>query len=347
MSFLLYGANGYTGELITRLAAEQGIKPILAGRSADKVKPLAERYGMPYRIFDLSDTAALEAALSEVKVVLHAAGPFMYTAKPMIEACLRKGVHYLDITGEMEIFEMAASLDAKAQAANIMLMPGVGFDVVPTDCLAKHLSELMPDAKFLRLAFAGNAGLSQGTAITMAENLGNGGAIRKDGKIISVPNAYKRRDIPFTANKTLHTMTIPWGDVSTAYYTTGIPNIEVYLGVPPKVAKTSARANWFKWVFKLNFVKRAIINKIKKRPAGPNDEQRAKSKTLLWGEAENAQGTIITARLITPEGYTVTAFTALTIAMKVLSGNAPIGYQTPAKAYGKGLILEMEGTQFS
>ena len=130
-------------------------------------------------------------------MVLHCAGPFSRTARPMVEACLRNKKHYTDITGEIAVFEACAALDKKAQEAGIMLMPGVGFDVVPTDCLAKHLKGRLPTATRLSLAFYGVGRLSHGTQATMIMNIGKGGAIRRDGKITGVPAAWKTREIDF------------------------------------------------------------------------------------------------------------------------------------------------------
>ncbi|MEL6134213.1 MAG: saccharopine dehydrogenase NADP-binding domain-containing protein, partial [Bacteroidota bacterium] len=254
MKFLLYGAYGYTGQLIVRLAKAQGMEPILAGRNAEKLQALADTHGFETRVFDLADTQALEAALHEVPVVLHAAGPFIHTAKPMMEACIRTQTHYLDITGEIQVFEMGKRRDVQAQEAGIMIMPGTGFDVVPTDCLALFLKEQLPDATHLQLAFAGNGGLSHGTALTMIENLGSPGAIRKDGKITPVPQGYKAKEIPFKL-KPRFCMTIPWGDVSTAYYSTSIPNIEVYTGVKPTSYKMVKRQRYFTWLLRSSFFK--------------------------------------------------------------------------------------------
>src|SRR6185436_12676748 len=224
-TFLIYGANGYTGELITRYAVERGMKPILAGRNAVKIEELAKKDHLDYRIFSLDETTRMDAALQEVDVVLHCAGPFSLTSRPMVEACLRNRKHYTDITGEISVFETMAALDKKAQDAGIMLMPGVGFDVVPSDCLARHLKDRLPTASHLSLAFYGMGRLSHGTQATMTMNVGKGGAIRKDGKITSVPAAWKTGEIDF-GEVTKTGVTIPWGDVATAFYSTGIPNIE-------------------------------------------------------------------------------------------------------------------------
>jgi short subunit dehydrogenase-like uncharacterized protein len=340
-TFLLYGANGYTGQLITKMSHEYGLTPILAGRRKDVLEPMAAAFNTSYRVADLNDPVAVDAALKGVDLVLHAAGPFKRTAKPMIEACLRNKKHYIDITGEIEVYEMAKKYDDAAKKAGIMIMPGVGFDVVPTDCIALFLKNKMPDATELKLAFASLGGrLSRGTATTMAEGMGNKSAARKDGKIVPVPLGHKGMMVDFGA-KEIFVMTIPWGDISTAYTTTGIPNIETYTGVPQKTYKMLKYQSLFNWLLRTSFMRNRQLKKINSRPAGPSDEQRAKSKSAVWGEVKNSKGEISRARLIGPDGYSITAYASLIITKKILEGNFKAGYQTPAGCYGADLILEV------
>ncbi len=343
--FLLYGANGYTGKLIAKLAASYQLQPILAGRTESLIQQLAEELNLPYRIIDLDDRESLEKALSEVKLVLHAAGPYVYTAKQMIEACLKTGVHYTDINGDISVFEMLKKYDAVAKEKNIMVMPGVGFDVVPTDCIALQLKNKMPNATHLKLAFASvGGGLSHGTAITMAGKIGEGGAVRLNGKIVGSPLGHKGMWVNF-GDKSLFVMSIPWGDVSTAYTTTCIPNIEAYTGIAPKVYRM-LKFQWaFNWLLRTNFVRNFIKKKIKSRPPGPSNEQRKKSSSLVWGEVSNAEGKIITTAISCLDGYTLTAHSSLLITKKILEGNLKLGYQTPAGCYGENLIMEVQGTK--
>ncbi len=338
--FLIYGANGYTGELITRYAVERGMKPILAGRNAIAIEELAKKHHLDYRVFALDETARLDAALQEVDMVLHCAGPFSITSRTMVEACLRNKKHYTDITGEISVFESMAALDDKAKASEIMVMPGVGFDVVPSDCLARHLKDRLPSATHLSLAFYGMGRISHGTQATMTMNVGRGGAIRKDGKITPVIAAWKSREIDFGEVKKLG-VTIPWGDVSTAYYSTGIPNIEVFTVMPKQNLKMLKMSRYIGWLLATKPVQDYLQKQIP--PGGPSDEERAKGKTLLWGEASDLNGNRVISRIQGPEGYTITALAALNIAQKILDGNFKTGFQTPAKAYGADLVLEIEG----
>jgi short subunit dehydrogenase-like uncharacterized protein len=215
--------NGYTSELIAREAVSRGLKPILSGRTAAKVEQLAANLGLQARVFDLANAATTSRNVEGMGLVLHCAVPFSATAAPMMAACLAAHAHYLDITGEISVLEHARTLEAAARIAGIAVCPGVGFEVIPTDCVAAALKAALPDATHLALGFdsrSGPSGLSPGTAKTSFEGLAQGGKVRKDGRIISVPLAYKTRRIDFGDGEKL-AMTIPWGDVSTAYATTG------------------------------------------------------------------------------------------------------------------------------
>jgi short subunit dehydrogenase-like uncharacterized protein len=343
--FLLYGANGYTGQLIARMAHQYGLEPILAGRNAGQVEPLARQLGLPYLVFDLNDRQALLAALAKVKVVVHAAGPFKYTASQMIEACLQTGVHYVDINGDISVFEFIKTYDDAAKKAGVMLLPGAGFDVVPTDCLALYLKQKMPAAVMLQIAFASlGGGVSHGTAMTMAGKLGEGGAVRRNGKIEKVPLGHKCMEVDLGAKK-LWVMGLPWGDVSTAYHSTAIPNTEVYTAIPKKTFRILKYQWLFNWLLRTEFMRNIVRNKIKQRPAGPSDEQREKAKSLVWAKVTDAAGNALAARLSGPEGYTITAHGALLVTRKILQGLYKPGYQTPASAYGENLVMEIPGVQ--
>lgn len=344
--YLIYGANGYTGHLTAKLAKERGHKPILAGRTESKVKAVAEELGFEYRVFDLGDIEAREKALADVELVLHCAGPFSRTAEAMTEACLATKTHYLDVTGEVEVFEFLSTKDDAAKNAKIMILPGVGFDVVPSDCLALHLKNRLPDATHLALGFHSQGRSSRGTANTIVENVNKGGVIRENGVIIKVKPAAKSRIIDFGRGETLG-VTIPWGDVSTAYHSTQIPNIEVYMAVPKATMWAMKSTRVFGGLLSTKPVQNFLKKRIQNGPAGPSDEERAKWKTCLWGEAKNAEGKVAVSRLVGPEGYTLTARTALAIIERVLDGKAPIGYQTPSSAYGADLIVEIEGVSRS
>lgn len=341
-NFLLYGANGYTGDLIARLAVQRGLRPILAGRNATKIAPLSTELGLEYRAFTLDDDAAVDEALADVPVVLHCAGPFSQTSKQMVAGCLRTKTHYLDITGEVAVFEAIAARNHDAKTAGVMLLPGVGFDVVPSDCLAAHLKDRLPSATRLSLGFQALGKISRGTATTMVEAQNQGGLVRRGGVLTPVPTAGKTRLIDF-GQGAVEATTIPWGDISTAFYSTGIPDIEVYVAFPTSIRLGMVASRYFGWLLGLSAVQNFQKYLIQNQPPGPTEAERAQGKSLLWGEVEDSSGKRLVSRLQCLEGYTLTALTAVAIAQKVLAGQVIVGFQTPSLVYGADVILEIEG----
>jgi short subunit dehydrogenase-like uncharacterized protein len=343
-TFLLYGANGYTGRLIAREAWVRGLRPVLAGRTAESIQKLASELGLEQRIFSLEDATATRAGIEGMKAVLNCAGPFVRTAGPLVDACLEARVHYLDITGEISVFESLAARDTEAMAAGILLLPGVGFDVVPSDCLAAHLHRRLPTATYLALAFRGIGRFSRGTATTIIENLHRGGVVRSDGMLMPVPTAWRTREVDFGQGPML-AVTIPWGDVSTAYHSTGIRNIEVYTAASRGQLRRMRLSRWFGWALRSAWLQKLLKRRIQAGPPGPTDEERAKGLTFLWGEVSDETGRRAVSRLDGPEGYTFTMLTTLATLQRVLAGDAPPGFQTPSLAYGPDFVLDVSGVQ--
>jgi short subunit dehydrogenase-like uncharacterized protein len=345
--WLIYGANGYTGELAAREAARRGLTPILAGRSADAVAALARELGLPFRSFPLDDPAVVRAGLGGVGAVLHCAGPFVRTSAIMVNACLATGAHYLDITGEIPVFEAVLSqqkADA-ARRAGVALLPGVGFDVVPSDSLAARLAAALPGATELVLAFAADGGSwSRGTAKTMIESLPHAGAVRRSGKIVPVPLAFDAREIDFGGRLGKRwAMTIPWGDVATAYHTTGIPNIRVYSGAAPGQIRRLRRLRPLLPLAGLGFVKRFLAGRVDRTVTGPGPEVRANARTYLWGEVRDSAGNCVSTTLETPEAYAFTAVSAVAAAERALAGAVSPGAWTPARAFGPDFVAGLPG----
>jgi short subunit dehydrogenase-like uncharacterized protein len=342
---LIYGCYGYTGKLISEHAVKSGLKPTLAGRDEKRVIELAEKLQLPYVCFDLNEVDVVAEKLSPFKVVIHCAGPFIHTSRIMVDACIKAKTHYLDITGEYQVFEEIYKKDFKAENAGILLMPGVGFDVVPSDCLAFYLKQQYPMADTLELALYQKGGrLSHGTAITIAENLGESCMIRKDGVLKAVPNGELTRKVVFETDPVV-TVAIAWGDIVSAFRSTKIPNITVYNAVPPKLIKKMKQSNRWGFIFRWRWVKNLIIRGIKKRPAGPTEQERETAKTYIWGRVTNSLGLKKTAILKLPEGYTLTYLTAVRIAQLVLDGKVPVGAKTPAQVFGADFILQFEGVK--
>ncbi|WP_323173543.1 saccharopine dehydrogenase NADP-binding domain-containing protein [Natrialba sp. PRR66] len=340
---LIYGAYGYTGRLVTEQAIGDGLDPIVAGRSAGKAESLAATHDLDYRVFTLDDSSVVADALADVAVVLNCAGPFVRTSGPMVDACIEAGTHYLDITGEIEVFEAIAAHDTEAEAASVTLLPGVGFDVVPTDSLAAHLSARLPDATHLELGFQGLDELSPGTAHTAIESLDDSGTVRRDSDLVDVPVAHDVRTIDFGDGSTT-AATIQWGDVSTAYHTTGIPNVTVYAAQPEATIRFLRLSNRLGWLLGSTPVQSALHGLVDRFVDGPNEAARREESMYVWGRATNGEESVV-SRLVTPESYLFTSHSAPHLAARVRDGEAPVGFQTPASAFGPDIALDIDGVE--
>lgn len=340
-NWLIYGANGYTGQLIAREAKLRGLNPILAGRNETSINALAEKLGFNSCIFDLKNRQNIVRKLANVQLVLNCAGPFSSTCQPLIDACIQSKVHYLDITGEISVFEYAHSQNQLAEESDIILCPGVGFDVIPTDCIAAQLKQILPDASYLALGFDSSSRISPGTAKTAIEGLALGGKARVNGQIRRVPLAWKSRWIDFGRGEKLAT-TIPWGDVSTAFYTTGIPNIEVYIPISPKRLSMLKKINYIRWCLGIKWVQNFLKSKLAKQK-GPDPKQLQNQLTSVWGEVKNIQGDSKNIRITTANGYTLTVAGSLAVAEYLLKTRLKGGYKTPSQLMGADFITRLPG----
>lgn len=340
--FMIYGATGYTGKLTARMAKEQGLRPVLSGRNAVKLKAFAEPLGLEYRAACLDEANRLAQALHDIDVVLNTAGPFSATARPVVDACLRTGTHYLDITGEIPVFEALYRRDAEARSRNVMIMPGVGFVVVPSDCLAAHVAARLPGTQHLKIGISRVDFISRGSAKTMIELVSDAVKIRQNGVITSIPIGSLERGFDYGRGYQPSTA-VSWGDVFTAFYTTGIPSIEVYTEASLLERGVYQLGGYFAWV--LNTAPSQILLKTlaEMLPEGPSDEERAACERVIVAEAEDRSGRRVRSRLRTPDGYIFTAVTALAIVERVLKGEYEVGFQTPARVYGADFVLNFNG----
>jgi len=339
---MLYGATGYTGALTARLAAELEIRLVLAGRHAGRVQSLAQTLGMDARVFGLDDPNEVRTGLKGIDAVLHMAGPFSGTSSQMVSACIDEGVHYLDITGEIQVFESVLGKDAEAKKAGVVLIPGVGFDVLPTDCLSAMLSQKMPDATSLELAIYSKGQMSRGTLKTSIEGLHMGGWVRRNGSLTPVQLGTPQRPVEFS-KKTLLCTAVPWGDLSTAHHTTGIPNITTYFALPKQQQRLLGLIHMFRGVLKMRFLRRLMQGVVQRSVYGPTDAERAAGSCEIWGEVRNEKGECCQGMLTTSEGYTLTAHGALHAAKRLLASEIKPGAWTPAKYFGPDFIRDIKG----
>ena len=338
---MIYGATGYTGRLIAEDAKQQGLAPILAGRS-DEVAILAAKLGLASQVFSLSDVAATRRALDGVSIVAHCAGPFAATSAPMIDACLLARTHYVDITGEIDVFVAAQERHNQATAAGIVVCPGVGFDVIPTDCVAACLTESLPDGTRLALGFKAVGRRSPGTARTSIDGVRLGARVRRNGVIITEPLGRRTRTIDF-GNGAKLAVSIPWGDVATAYFTTGIANIEVYVPASPRSVARMRRLDRLRPLLRLPPVRALVARIAARNNPGPSRKERDSERTWVWGEVRNDSGEVRTARLTTTNGYRLTSDGVLMAVRALLVRPPGGGYFTPSQLLGARCVERLPG----
>jgi short subunit dehydrogenase-like uncharacterized protein len=340
--FLLYGATGYTGRLLARAAKERGLRPILCGRDEPRLADLATDLALEYRVARLD--GGLEEALRDITVVLHAAGPFSSTFRPMVEACLRTGTHYLDLSGEVLAMEGVFQRDAEARRRGVMLMPGVGFDVVPSDCLALHLTRQVRTARRLVLGISGLEVISRGSFRTLAEGAGRSISIRRGGQLLEVAPGSLQRELDFGTGPR-SSLAMSWGDVGSAYYSTGIPDIEVYCDAIPPLRMMVEANRWFGGLLATSAGRQWLELQARALPDGPTEAQRAGRQAVIVAEVEDASGRRVRGRLRTPEVYGFSCTTGLAIVERVLAGDLEVGSQTPARVYGPEFVLSFSGVR--
>lgn len=319
---LIYGATGYTGQMIAAQAKTADLNFVIAGRNRPKLKALAETLEVSFQVFDVKDTSNLIHELEGIDVVLNCAGPFAQTAELLMEACIATGVHYLDITAEINVFRTAESLHDKAVATGSMLLPGVGWDVVPTDCLAVSLAGRVSAPVRLRIALQVAGSMSRGSAISAGEIIRAGLLAREEGMLVA-----KTSDTPADfdfGEGTVACVPLSFGDLVTAWHSTGIPAIEMYVNITGDAFPGGD---------------------LSALPDGPSLPEREASKARAIVEVTSSAGEIHRAVIETVNGYSYTPLAAVEAARQVLSGTRQPGFQTPAKVLGADFAMSIPGTR--
>jgi short subunit dehydrogenase-like uncharacterized protein len=340
-SWLIYGAYGFTGELVARRAVAAGARPVLAGRDASQLEPLARELDLEWRTASLDDPRALSKALEGVSVVAHCAGPFSGTAEPMVDACLAAGVHYLDITGEIAVLEAVHARDEEARAAGVVLLPGAGFDVVPSDCLLAMTAAELPGSTTLELAFRSRGGISRGTSRSALESIGSPPLARRGGVIGPIERDARQLTVTFGERPT-QVSAISWGDVATAFHSTGIGNVATYTQLPRGATFGMMAARKLARLPLGGRLMHAALERAVRRMPNPSAESMANGGVELWARARDGKGRSVERRMRTPDGYLLTADSVTRIAAHLGAGTLPAGAHTPSSLLGPRFALELD-----
>lgn len=343
-NWLLYGATGFTGELIVEEAVRQGMKPVIAGRSEARIREMAEKFGVEWKVFPLDDPQKIRAGIRGFACVLHAAGPFIHTAEPMMLACIDEGAHYLDITGEIPVFQIAARLGSRAEDTGIALIPGVGFDVVPTDCLARYVADASRGSENLEIAFAAISNPSQGTAKSAIEMMPRGFLTRRNGELQRISAGSGGKKVRFS-DKERYVLPVSWGDLETAFHSTGIANITTYTSLSRGASMfLRALGPVMMLLFKFSPVRGLAKKFVDLFVRGPGAREQKDGRSYVYVKVSSAAGKSREAWLETIEGYVFTAKSALLCVREVIE-KSPKGFKTPSVAFGYDLVLRIPGTR--
>lgn len=333
---LLYGATGFSGAALAERLRDLGRDLILAGRDAAAVAAMAARLGTDWRAFGLDDRAALDASLAGVAVVLHCAGPFVDTAAPMMAACLRTRTDYLDLAGEWPVFAAARDLGDLAQQAGVMLMPGVGFSVVASDCLLALAAARQPGTRALRLGVSRAHGMSRGSVKTLFAMNDHAVVAARDGALVRLPAGRTSHGFDFGGGEA-RAVGVSWPDVVTAPVTTGIATVETFAEADA-AGHFAVRAGALAAPLTRHPRARAAVALAATAmlPARPRLEA---AGFVLVAETTDRWRRTATLRMRTRDGYAVTTETASAIVRRILAGDRRDGFATPAGLFGGDFIL--------
>lgn len=341
-AILVYGATGYTAGLIIERMVGAGLRPILSARNPQTLRDVAQRRGLAHRLVSLDDRESLREALTGIDVMLNLAGPFVATAGLAAQTCIDAGVHYLDVAGEVDAFQELTALHEPARQAGVMLMPGIGFDVVPSDCLCAHVASRLGAVRTIRVAISGLELASPGSLRTLVNELGRQTRVVREGVLREVEPGSLGRPFDFGAGAR-HALGVSWGDLVTAPITTGAGHVETYFEQTPAVAAVLQASRQLSWMYRLPWVRDTLGRLAPRMSNGPTAEQRASRRAAIVVEAEDETGRRAVSRLVTPEAYSLTADTSNNITSRVLAGDYEPGFQTPGRLFGPDFILRFAG----
>jgi len=341
LNWILYGAYGTTGRLILDEALRRGHRPLLAGRDPARLRALGDATGLDTVPLPLEDATALRAALSGVRCVLLAAGPYQLTGPLMRAACVDAGCSYLDINAELEDFSEALACDAAARTASIAVIPGAGYGVVFAECVAAQVARRVPAATWLRLSLdVQNEERSRGATLSTAAAMTGGGRDIFNGALRRRAIASPTWRVPHADGRGMRFAAAPRGELVAVQRSSGVPNIVVGISMSRAAAAFVRLAA--PWLGKL--LERQGTRRSPKVETAPSEAAIAVRRSRVWAEAGDATGTTVAAVLESGEGYRAAAAAAVR-AIELQLREPRIGALTPVQAFGADFALLVPGTR--
>lgn len=321
MTLMIYGAAGYTGRMVAQHAKVAGLDPIVAGRDPRAVAEIGAQLDADSRVFSLDDPGAFADALGGVTVLVNAAGPYLRTAQPLMRAAIQAGVHYLDFAAELDSYQLAEALDADAERAGVMLLPGSGGSVAMLGSLAAHAASRVSRPRKVSIALHVTGSFSRGSAISAAQNVTAQTLVSVDGRLQPLAQAHPRL-FDFGAGP-VEALPLTLPDLITIARDTGAPNVETFVHVSAGDFPAGDLADL---------------------PDGPSAEQRAAHRYQAAVEVVGEDGAVARAILDTVNGYSFTALAAAEAARRVMAGEVRSGFQTPTGLFGAGFAQTIADT---
>ena len=335
---LVYGVLGYTGNLFIEHSLDTNL-PIVLGARQKEVKILAEKCGMEHRVFEINDVQNIIPYLSDIKAVINLANVSYGINKYLIDACIQTKTHYVDLASEYPDILEIYKLHHMALTNGVMLMPGAGFNLAPTDIAGRIASELLPNPTKLSLGFATFGNASRGTIKTVLKMTAETGYSRLSGKLVVAKPASEKRLFQAEGKEYSLINNPLMGDSLAGFISTNIQNITTYSYYPWILVQfMKGRMNWLRkfllryshWFF----------------PLGPTEDELKRQHTYTWAQIENQQNQKLTVTIKGPQAYIFTAKIIGSIVNLLAKGKANAGF-TPPSFYGRNLIEGIGGVHIS
>ncbi|HTQ03393.1 MAG TPA: saccharopine dehydrogenase NADP-binding domain-containing protein [Polyangiaceae bacterium] len=398
---LIYGATGYTGRLLAAEAARRRLPVVLGARRRDRLESLAEELDLPCRVLGLETPLArkrrldedakrpipgpgapvqpaarpakqpgpndaLHGALTDVAVVLNAAGPFAETAMPLARACVKTNTHYVDISGEYDVFRELNELHVHAKERGTSIVPGAGLTVLASDCLirdavARARERGMLEPHTVRVALSRVPAVSRGSVRTMLDGVRDGVRVLRNGKDEFHPMGTLVRSFTFGAEQAFALgearvcTAMSLADTLTAGATAcrafqgrwaeqqGVPNVEAYLEASSLERMAYELGGEFALALRSQPLKLVVDRVLAMWPEGPGAEERDEARQQVVVEIEDRYRRGVVARLSTQNSYDFTVQKALELCETLRTTHSDErGVVSPAWVLRSGILHDDE-----